>query len=201
MKLLIVAVLLAVSVEPAAAHHVNNGMMPVTFTEGLLSGLGHPIIGLDHLAAMTAVGCLAAWQRRGPLLIVAYVLAMIVGAAAHVRGTSVFGAEIMVALSVLALGVALLRSTMSVAALLALFVVAGCINGYALGESIVGAEPAPLSGYFIGLAAIQALVALVALAVVRAVERKRPDLRVPLFGAVIVGIGVAALVKDVLTLV
>ena len=40
------------AIEPAFAHHVVGGKMPVTFMDGLLSGLGHPIIGLDHLAAI-----------------------------------------------------------------------------------------------------------------------------------------------------
>jgi urease accessory protein len=144
MKFLLAAFVLVVLGEPAAAHHVMGGMMPMTFMQGLLSGLGHPVIGLDHFAAMLAVGCLAAWQTRGPQLIIAYVVAMAAGAAFHVQGTSLAGDEIMVALSVLALGTALLRSVLSAAVLFALFVVAGLINGYALGETIAGAEPAPL---------------------------------------------------------
>ena len=42
--------------EPALAHHVMGGRMPATFGQGFLSGLGHPVIGLDHLAAVVAVG-------------------------------------------------------------------------------------------------------------------------------------------------
>ena len=196
MKLLLLAILIWAVPEPAAAHHVIGGMTPVTFTQGLLSGLGHPIIGLDHFAAIVAVGCLTAWQRQGPLLIVAYVIAMIAGVAFHVRGLSVAGTEIMVALSVLVLGVALLRPVLSAPPLFVLFVVAGLINGYALGESIGGAEPAPLYAYFIGLAVIQIAVALAALAIVRALERRQLAVRVHLFGAVIVGIGLAAFAKD-----
>jgi urease accessory protein len=33
-----------------------GGKMPSTFGEGLLSGLGHPVIGPDHLAFLVAVG-------------------------------------------------------------------------------------------------------------------------------------------------
>lgn len=200
MKLLLFAILLLAIPEHAAAHHVMGGMTPVTFTQGLLSGLGHPIIGLDHFAAMIAVGCLAAWQRQGPPLIVAYVVAMVVGAALHVQGTSIAGAEIMVALSVLALGGALLWPLLSGAVLLALFVIAGFVNGYALGDSIAGAEPAPRYAYFLGLAVVQIVIGLLALGAVRAIEKNKPDLPVHLFGAVIVGVGLAALAKDVLAL-
>lgn len=47
---------------PAFAHHAMDGKMPVTFLQGLLSGLGHPIIGFDHLAAVVGVGVLGAWR-------------------------------------------------------------------------------------------------------------------------------------------
>ena len=40
----------------ASAHHVMGGRMPSTFTEGLLSGLGHPVIGADHLAFLVGLG-------------------------------------------------------------------------------------------------------------------------------------------------
>ena len=45
-------VVLTLSTTDAFAHHVMGGRMPATFTEGILSGLGHPIIGLDHLAGL-----------------------------------------------------------------------------------------------------------------------------------------------------
>ena len=61
---------------PAFAHHVMGGLMPATFGEGILSGLGHPVIGLDHLAAVIAVGCLAAAHRSASVLAVVFVLAM-----------------------------------------------------------------------------------------------------------------------------
>src|SRR6476661_2274440 len=82
-------------VDPASAHHLMGGKTPATFGEGLLSGLGHPVIGLDHFAAVVAVGCLAAAHRAGPVLAVAFVVAMIAGVAAHVRGTTVPAAEIL----------------------------------------------------------------------------------------------------------
>ena len=55
--------MLVLSVTPAFAHHVMGGRTPATFAEGILSGLGHPIIGVDHFAAVVAVGCLAAAHR------------------------------------------------------------------------------------------------------------------------------------------
>src|SRR5262245_38951768 len=95
---------LVVTAHPALAHHVMGGKLPSSFTEGLLSGLGHPIIGADHLAAVVAVGVLASVHRLGPALVIGYVLAQIAGAALHVREANVPAAELLVALSVIALG-------------------------------------------------------------------------------------------------
>src|SRR6266480_3905984 len=125
--------------DPALAHHVMGGRMPVTFTDGLLSGLGHPVIGIDHFAAVVAVACLASAHRAGPWLVVSFVLAMIAGVSIHVRGTTLSAAEIIVALSVIVLGAVLLRDrTLHTGAALALFVAVGLTHGYALGESIYG---------------------------------------------------------------
>jgi urease accessory protein len=190
---------LAATAGPASAHHVMGGRMAATFGEGLLSGLAHPIIGLDHFAAVVAVGCLAAGHIAGVRLAVGYVIAMIVGVAVHLQGATLPGSEIMVALSVIALGVALLRQRqMAAGAALALFAAVGILHGYALGESIYGAEPTPLYAYLLGLAAIQSVVALGAMALARMIWRRSDDhspLR--LTGAGIAGIGLAILVQQI----
>ena len=41
----------------ASAHHVMGGKTPTTFVDGFLSGLGHPVIGPDHLAFLLAIFC------------------------------------------------------------------------------------------------------------------------------------------------
>ena len=44
---------------PALAHHPLDGRLPANLFEGLLSGFGHPVIGLDHLAFVLASGLIA----------------------------------------------------------------------------------------------------------------------------------------------
>lgn len=189
----------ALTAGPAFAHHVMGGRMPASFTDGLLSGLGHPIIGLDHFAAVVAVGCLAAAHRAAPALALGFVLAMIAGAAAHVQGASVPSAEILVAISVIGLGAMLLRSRpMPAGAALTLFALVGLVHGYALGESISGAEPTPLYAYLLGLAVIQIAVALAAMSVAQLIAKKSADLSpLRLVGAGIAGIGLAMLMQQV----
>jgi urease accessory protein len=184
--------------EPAMAHHLMGGRMPSSFGEGLLSGLGHPVIGLDHLAAVVAIGCLAAAHRAGAALAIGFVAAMMAGVAAHLGGATVPAAELLVALTVIGLGVATLRNPpLPVAAALALFIAAGLVHGYALGESIYGAERSPLLAYLLGLAVIQSAVALVAMTVTRLLTRRAESVAVRLVGAGIAGVGLTLLVQQI----
>lgn len=107
------------------------------------------------------------------------------------------GAEILVAGSVIVLGVILLtRRDLSAPLALVLFAAVGWIHGYALGESIFGAEKTPLFAYLIGLAAIQSAVALGALHVARLLTQA-DTVRLRLVGAGIAGIGIAILMQQV----
>jgi urease accessory protein len=181
---------------PAFAHHVMGGKMPVTFGDGFLSGLGHPVIGLDHFAAVVAVGCLAAAHPKGWGLVIGFVVAMMAGVGAHLQGATVPSAEIVVAGSVIVLGFILLtHRQLSAAIALVLFVAVGWIHGYALGESIFGAEQTPMLAYLVGLAVIQSAIALAAMRV--ALLLMQGDaLRLRLIGAGIAGVGIAVLMQQ-----
>lgn len=183
---------------PAFAHHVMGGQMPATFAQGLLSGLGHPVIGLDHFAAVVAVGYLAAAHASGARLALGYVLAMMAGVAVHLMGASLPAAELWVALSVIGLGAVLLtRRDLSTGAVLALFAAVGLLHGYSLGESIFGAEQTPLIAYLIGLAVIQGAIALSAMSVARLLMRRAAQAApLRLIGAGISGVGLAILVQQ-----
>jgi urease accessory protein len=192
-------IVLALSATNASAHHVMGGRTPATFAEGILSGLGHPIIGLDHLAAVVAVGSLAAVHPAAVALVVAFVVAMMGGVALHLYGAMVPSAEILVALTVIVLGALMLRRTkMSIGAALVLFALVGLVHGYALGESIYGAETTPLYAYLLGLAVIQSAIALAAMKIARSLVERSADLSpLRLVGAGIAGIGLAMLVQQV----
>ncbi|MCX7298537.1 MAG: HupE/UreJ family protein [Hyphomicrobiales bacterium] len=182
---------------PAFAHHVMDGKLPGTFTQGLLSGLGHPVIGLDHFASVVAVGCLAAAHPKGWGLIIGFVVAMMAGVGAHLQGATLPGAEIVVAGTVIGLGAIMLtHRQLSAAVALVLFVAVGWVHGYALGESIFGAEQTPLVAYLIGLAVIQSAIAFAAMRVALLLIQG-DALRLRLIGAGIAGIGIAILVQQV----
>jgi urease accessory protein len=90
------------------------------------------------------------------------------------------------------------RRQMSTRAALVLFALVGLVHGYALGESIYGAEPTPLYAYLLGLAVIQSVVALMAMMIARNVAESFADLSpLRLAGAGIAGIGLAILMQQV----
>ena len=195
----IVLVLTALSLTGgnASAHHLTGGRMPTNFAEGLLSGLGHPIIGADHFAFLLGLGIavgVAGLSLFSPLL---FLLAMACGVAAHVAAINIPSAELIVALSVLAAG-AMLATGRSIRAGVwaALFIVAGFFHGYAYGESIYGAESSPLAAYLTGLVAIQAFVMMAVALVTRTLWQSKLGPR--LAGAAIGGVGFAVLVAQII---
>ena len=74
MRLPITAALtLAATPALALAHHPLGGLPMETFADGLLSGVGHPLLGFDHLffvgAMVTGIGLFLALERiEAPLV-------------------------------------------------------------------------------------------------------------------------------------
>jgi urease accessory protein len=181
--------------DPAFAHHVMGGRLPATFGEGLLSGLGHPVIGIDHLAFLVAVGVAVGVAGLNLLMPALFVVASAIGVALHVKGVNLPGAELMVAASVILVGALVARGAVTAPALWGtLFAAAGLVHGYAFGESIFGAEASPLAAYLIGLVVIQSALAIGVAAVAR---RSNVTAIAPrLAGAAVAGIGLAVLVQQ-----
>ena len=162
--------------QPVLAHHPTGGVTPQTFLHGLLSGIGHPIIGLDHLAFIVAAGAIAASFKRGWLMPLAFMASGAVGAWLHWNSVSVPGAELAIALSVVTLGIVLVIGQKLPAALVVvIFAISGFFHGFALFESIIGAEMAPLGAYLIGLATSQFGVALLSLLATRQLAARLAD--------------------------
>lgn len=145
------------------AHHPMGGRTPSTFVEGLLSGFGHPIIGIDHFAFIVAIGLLAIGPARRLLAPVLFVAMTMVGTGLHLLRVDLAAAEALIALTVLAAGVLLvLNRRQTLGLLLPLATIGGLLHGYAYGESIVGAEATPLLSYLAGFGIVQLGIALAA---------------------------------------
>lgn len=171
-RLGVFAIVMTMAVQPAWAHHVMGGELPQTFLQGLLSGLGHPVIGVDHLAAIVGVGILAALAGRSAAVVLAFSVAVIAGVGLHLAKLDLPASELFVGLTTLLIGALVIaRQSMAAGLAVLLFAVAGVVHGYALGESIVGAEASPLAAYLLGLLIIQTAIGVSVYAAVRGLAR------------------------------
>lgn len=119
--------LLSLSALPAYAHTGAGAV------HGLLDGLSHPLLGVDHLSVMLAIGLWAA-MRGGKslwLLPMAFLTAMAAGAGLAMLGVTITAAESWVAASVIAAGILVWRDVrMSSALAVALTAVFALTHGY-----------------------------------------------------------------------
>jgi urease accessory protein len=134
----------------ALAHTGHDGgLHDVTFTTGLL----HPLTGIDHLAAMLAVGLWSATTATSPRRMwtapLAFAGMLLVGALMGLVGVTLPAVEPMIAASLLALGLLLASRTKLptaiTASLVGLFAI---FHGIAHGTELAGGTNgfAPLAG-------------------------------------------------------
>lgn len=161
--LVLVGVLLAAT--PGWAHHPFEGVEPQDFSlvQGLVSGLGHPLLGTDHLVFLLAIVVMAVLTTRRwvlPLLasgLAGSGLAVLVGATPEPGlGPAL---ELVVSLSLVAAGL-VHGGWLPAWVLLPLM----GVHGFLLGEPVIGAEPTPLVAYGLGLLLSQGALLLVATA-------------------------------------
>ena len=150
-SILIISLVTAVLAEPAQAH-TGHG------TDGGITGLLHPLTGADHQLAMVLVGLwasvLAMQDRRSVVLLpLAFITAMIAGAALPFAGLAIPAVEIGILGSVVLLGLALLvaprLSLVTATAVVAGF---GALHGYAHGAEIPAGTSALAYGAGFGTA-------------------------------------------------
>src|SRR5690606_22859016 len=142
------ALLLAAAALPALAH---TGADAGTHHHGFLAGFMHPLTGLDHLAAMLAVGLWSALAARsGRELLAAplgFAAMLLAGALAGLAGVQLPAVEPMIAASLLVLGL-LVATRVHLPAGVAVAVVGlfAVFHGVAHGHELAGghgAAPTP----------------------------------------------------------
>lgn len=190
----------ALAAGPAFAHHPLGGGTPASFADGLLSGVGHPMLGIDHFAFIVAMGLAAAAAGRLALAPLGFLAAAFAGVLLSHAGVALPLVEVMVAGSAVAVGAIVLSGrALSARTAFALFAVAGLFHGHAFGNAIVGAETTPLVAYLIGLSLTQYAIALgaglVGLRLWRAADAASVPLRIA--GGVAAGVGFAFLFERV----
>jgi len=180
----------------ALAHHPLAGQEMATFGHGLLSGVGHPLLGFDHLLFVALVGVASVFTGHRLGAPAAYVAAMLGGCALVTFGIAPPAIEPAIAASLLILGYLVLSGrALGIGTAIALFALAGLFHGAAFGEAMASAEAASvapvLAGYLLGLGAVQYLIALAAGLVVTRVWKatEAAAMQPRLAGAAVAGAG------------
>ncbi len=195
-KLLISAAVVAATATPALAHHPLGGMPMETFMHGILSGIGHPLLGFDHLFFVVIVGIAALFTGHSRLAPAAYIAAMLAGCLMMSFGIGLPAKEVVIALSLLVVGGWVVSGrALALAPALVLFAGFGLFHGSAFGEAIAGQEAAMgtqvLVGYLIGLGALQYGIAIAAGWVASTLWKvtEAGAMQARLAGAVVAGVG------------
>lgn len=187
---------------PALAHHPFGGELPSTLFQGFLSGIGHPVIGVDHLAFVIAAGLVAATRARGFFIPLAFVAASLLGTILHLQLFSLPAPETVISASVLVFGIILaVGKRLNLMTVVALGALAGIFHGYAYGEAIFGAELSPMLAYLTGFAGVQLAIALSCTYLARqSVKRAAalPSLGLRFAGFTLAGFGLALFSSTIL---
>ena len=107
---LITAILAIVSV-PAMAHHPLDGQAMLTFWHGFLSGIAHPVLGMDHLVFILTIGVSAAFARSKVLVAACVIVGVLAGVALTMTGISIPAVETLIAVSLIVLGAMVFAAT------------------------------------------------------------------------------------------
>jgi urease accessory protein len=194
------AAMILTTTGAALAHHPLGGMTPTSVTEGFLSGLGHPVIGFDHLAFVIAVGLIAAFHRNRVVMPAAFVTGTIGGAALTLAAVTLPVAELVITGSVIVGGAVAMRGRVTDLRLAGgLAAGAGLFHGWAYGATIIGAEPTPILAYLAGFGLVQMAIAIGVATLVHNVWKAvdAEALQPRLAGAVVAGVGVTYMVEIV----
>jgi len=160
----------------------------LTPLQGLMSGVGHPLLGPDHLLFLLAIAFIGLQRPRSwvlPLLgagLGGSVLSQFIPLSDVVAPW----AEAMVSLSLVVEGLMAL-TVASTAWLLPLV----ALHGFLLGSTIVGAEPTPLLTYFLGLLICQSALLVVTTSCSKALLKRLGSQGQRLGAGIWIGIGMA----------
>ena len=184
------AALLSLGIGLPALGHEEVGV-----AEGLVSGFLHPLLGLDHVVAMVAVGLLGAVMGQPAVwtLPVVFPLVMAVGGAFGVTGIPVPGIETGIALSGLVLGLIVACDWRPPLALAAVLVgVFAIFHGHAHGTELPEAT-SPLA-YGVGFIVATGALHLSGIALGLLTRRPAGSIVVRIAGGLIALVGVGFLV-------
>jgi len=178
--------LLLLAAAPASAHHLMElfHQQEPTPLAGLLSGLGHPLLGPDHLLFLLALA-LVGLQRSSRWMLSLLAVGLL-GSLVGLMSPQLPGAELLVALTLVVEGLVVVGRLPA-----ALLVPSFALHGYVLSAAVIGWEPTAIGAYIVGLLLSQGTLLLLSLGVMRQTAMAlAPSTRLLLAGS-LMGIGAA----------
>ena len=176
--------------SPAFAHHPfgMGDSSQLSGWTGLVSGIGHPLLGPDHLLFLLAISFIG---LKRPIAWILPMLAIGLGGSLisqfiPLPDAVAPWAEALVSLSLVAEGFIAL-SVAPATWLLPLF----GLHGFLLGSTIVGAEPTPLLTYFLGLLIGQGVLLALVCSLSKTVINRLGEQGRRLGAGIWIGIGIA----------
>lgn len=178
--------LVLLSAAPASAHHVMElfQQQQPTPLAGLLSGIGHPLLGPDHLLFLLALA-LVGVQRSSRWMLGLLSIGFL-GTLVGLFAPQLPAAELLVALTLVVEGLVVIGRLPAL-----LLVPCFALHGYVLSASVIGWESTSIAGYLLGLLLSQGALLVLSLRLMRQTASVlSPSTRTLLAGG-LMGIGAA----------
>ena len=179
------------------AHHPLNGEIMENFNDGFLSGIGHPILGLDHLLFIIGVGLISFLSKRFLNFSFTFIGGTILGLVSMIWGLYLPFYEIMISFTLLLLGY-LILATRQIRYDGLLFTLFGVFHGWAYGaifSNDVKLNIDVLFGYSLGLLFTQLTIVILGFKLFSYLNRFKSNnfSVVPVFGGIIIGVASVSL--------
>ncbi|MEH2112926.1 HupE/UreJ family protein [Nostoc sp.] len=143
--LILISLLSSLSGTPID-HAISNGW------EGFLWGLADPVISLNCLVGIVAIGLLSSVFVRGAAIAGCFIFATVLGIGIHLLQLNLPGTEIAIAISTIVFGTMLMMPNQLNLMVLALVSIsAGLFQGYANAESIIEVGMISVVTYILGI--------------------------------------------------
>ena len=174
------------------SHHPLDGETMQNFNDGFLSGVGHPIFGLDHLVFILGVGLISYISNKFYNFTFTFISGTILGLISITFGLYLPFYEIIISFTLILLSYVIL-SKKKVIFKEVLFSTFGIFHGWAYGGILLD-KPLlnikVLLGYSVGLFLTQLLIVFLGFQFFKFLKNFRPSnsLVTPIFGGVMIGI-------------
>tara|TARA_Y100000590_G_scaffold412396_1_gene507328 strand:- start:555 stop:1184 length:630 start_codon:yes stop_codon:yes gene_type:complete len=146
----------------SVAHHPMDGNTPLNWGDGLISGIAHPIIGLDHIVFIACLGIISSVYKKKLLPAVIFIFSSALGSALIQANLYLPFFEYMLPVSIIFISILIIyRHILAQYSLYPLLFISGILHGHAYGKSIIGAESSPIIFYFLGFIIIQFIIVTV----------------------------------------